>query len=98
MSTHAISSSGRAVQPRKEPKPHRRRWLVLVAIAGFVLLLVILKSAQIATLIGFGKRAQKAGPPPETVGTASATAQTWDQTLDAVGSVTAARGVSISND
>jgi len=76
----------------------RRKWLVLGLVLVFVLILVGLKGAQIATLIGFGKKAQQAGPPPETVSTANATRQTWDETLDAVGSVMSARGVSISND
>jgi membrane fusion protein, multidrug efflux system len=40
----------------------------------------------------------KAGPPPETVGTAVAQTQVWEGTLSAVGSVTAAKGVVLSND
>ena len=68
---------------------------------GLVLLIAILaglKGAQIAKLIGFGKKAQAAGPPPETVNTAVAKEQSWEQTLRSVGSVAAARGVSISSD
>jgi membrane fusion protein (multidrug efflux system) len=45
-----------------------------------------------------GKQMQAAGPPPESVGTAFAEEQTWEGTLSAVGSITAARGVTLSND
>lgn len=61
-------------------------------------LLVGLKAAQIGTLMKAGKQAQKSGPPPEAVSTFVALKQDWEQTLDAVGSVVAGRGVSISND
>jgi membrane fusion protein (multidrug efflux system) len=57
-----------------------------------------LKGAQIASLVAFGKRAERAGPPPEAVSTAVASEQTWEETIESVGSVTAARGVTISND
>jgi membrane fusion protein (multidrug efflux system) len=98
MATHAITTTGGAAPPRRQRRRPRARWLVLAAVVGFVLLLLVLKGAQIATLIGFGKRAQKAGPPPETVSTGMAVEQTWDQTVNAVGSIASARGVTISND
>jgi membrane fusion protein (multidrug efflux system) len=41
---------------------------------------------------------QKAGPPPEVVSTSVAVSQAWGGSLTAVGSITAAKGVSISND
>jgi membrane fusion protein, multidrug efflux system len=73
------------------------------AIAAGICLLVIgvlagLKFAQISALIRSGKAAQAAGPPPQAVGTDVATAAVWQSVFEAVGSVTAARGVTISND
>ncbi|MBC8132321.1 MAG: efflux RND transporter periplasmic adaptor subunit, partial [Deltaproteobacteria bacterium] len=56
------------------------------------------KFAQISSLIRFGKAAQAAGPPPEAVGTAVAKGGAWESVLEAVGSVAAGRGVTISNE
>jgi membrane fusion protein (multidrug efflux system) len=84
-------------------KPTRRRKLVraLIVAAGlFVLLggLVAVKASQIKMLIGFGEQMQKAGPPPEVVGTAVAESQDWEGTLSAVASVVSSKGVDLSND
>ncbi|HEV3030902.1 MAG TPA: efflux RND transporter periplasmic adaptor subunit [Polyangia bacterium] len=73
------------------------------AIAGGICLVVIgvlagLKFAQISALIRSGKAAQAAGPPPQAVGTDVAATGVWQSVFEAVGSVTAARGVTISND
>ena len=85
-----------------DPAPRRSRTRLYVAVAvGLVVLvglLVVVKGAQIGKLIAFGKEAQKAGPPPEAVGTFTARKETWEETLSSVGSVTSARGVTISND
>jgi membrane fusion protein (multidrug efflux system) len=67
---------------------------LLAVIAG----LASIKYQQIATLIGFGKTAMAAGPPPEAVGTATSHEDTWEGTLSAVGSIAAAKGVAVSND
>lgn len=72
-----------------------------VPILGLVVLvagLVAIKFTQISTLMNLGKEMAKAGPPPETVGTASAQTQAWEGTLSAVGSVAAVKGVVVSND
>src|SRR5689334_22529214 len=66
--------------------------LVLVGV------LVGLKCAQISTIKAFAAKSQKSGPPPETVTTARAQEQSWDRTLDTVGSVATTRGVSIGNE
>jgi membrane fusion protein (multidrug efflux system) len=71
------------------------------AIAASICLIVIAalagtKFAQISALIRSGKAARAAGPPPEAVGTAIARGGAWDSVFDAVGSVAAARGVTIS--
>src|SRR5262249_51803847 len=49
-------------------------------------------------LIHAGELAERAGPPPEVVGTSVAAEQSWEGTLAAVGSVTAVRGVAVSNE
>ncbi len=49
-------------------------------------------------LVSSGKQAQKAGPPPESVSTAPTRQDTWGAMLSAVGSVAAAKGVTLSND
>lgn len=75
-----------------------RYLLSLVALLALVTGLATVKYKQISLLISTGHAMAKAGPPPEAVGTALAKADTWQETLDAVGSVAAARGVTVSND
>ena len=73
----------------------------LIVILGLVALvggLVAIKGAQIGMLMGMGKAMQKAGPPPEVVGIATAQKQTWENTLTAIASVVTAKGVALSND
>lgn len=73
----------------------------LVAIATVVVVIAALagvKYKQISTLIGFGQAMAKAGPPPEVVGTAVAKEEKWQGTLSAVGSVSAAKGVTVTNE
>jgi membrane fusion protein, multidrug efflux system len=77
--------------------------MVRYAIAVFGLIVVIaglagIKAQQIGSLIKMGKEAEKTGPPPETVATVFSGRQSWEGTLSSVGSITAARGVSVSND
>lgn len=73
----------------------------LLAIAGLLAIvgvLVGIKFTQISSLMKMGKEMQKSGPPPEAVSAAVATEQDWEGTLSAVGSVAAAKGVSVSNE
>lgn len=72
--------------------------LTVLGILVVVGLLAGIKGAQIAKLIGFGKQATAAGPPPEAVSTALAVEQEWEELIAAVGSVTTARGVAVSTD
>jgi membrane fusion protein, multidrug efflux system len=84
-----------------EPSQHRSVVRYLLPILGLLLLvggLVTVKFSQISSLISAGKEYQKNGPPPEIVSTAPAQTQTWEGTLTAVGSIAAAKGVTISND
>jgi membrane fusion protein (multidrug efflux system) len=60
--------------------------LVLVALAG-------VKVLQIGKLIAFGK---SFSPPPETVSTAVAKEDKWQETIPAVGSISAVQGVKIT--
>lgn len=69
--------------------------LALLALVGG---LAGVKYKQISMLMAAGKRAEKIGPPPEAVGTAIARPDTWGDSLEAVGSIAAARGVTLSND
>ncbi len=66
--------------------------LLIVGTLGFV------KFSQISSLIAMGEEMQKAGPPPESVGTAVAEAQQWEDTLSAVGNVASVKGVALSSE
>lgn len=93
------ANAGMDVAPHR-PRRGRRKPYLFVALGLLLLVgaLAALKGAQIGTLIKFGKRAQAAGPPPETVSSFLAQEQTWNETLESVGSVSSSRGVSIGND
>ncbi len=67
---------------------------VLVIIGG----LVAIKATQIGGLIKMGKEYEKNGPPPEAVSTAVAEDKVWESTVDAVGTISTARGVAIANE
>ena len=56
------------------------------------------KACQFAALAEQGAEAERAGPPPEAVGTFRVVSQTWPITLEAVGSLTSARGLSVRNE
>lgn len=73
----------------------------VLTILGIILVIGVLvgiKGAQIAKLIGFGKQMEASGPPPEAVSTAIAEEQEWEELITAVGSVTTARGVALSTE
>jgi membrane fusion protein (multidrug efflux system) len=72
--------------------------VVVVALLGLVGGLGSVKYKQISSLIAMGHAFEKSGPPPEAVGTAMSTKDAWQESLDAVGSVAPARGVTVSND
>lgn len=69
--------------------------IVLVAIVGG---LGGVKFRQIQTLLHAKETQEKMGAPPETVGTAIATEESWEGTISAVGTVAAVRGVAVSNE
>jgi membrane fusion protein (multidrug efflux system) len=75
------------------------RYLIPIVVMLAVLLgLGSVKFKQISGLIHAGELAAKAGPPPEVIGTAIAKEDAWEGVLSAVGSVTAVRGVAVSNE
>ena len=76
----------------------RRSIVILLGLVLVVAILAGIKGKEIGTLIGFGAQAAKSGPPPEIIGTAIARQDHWDSTLSAIGSVTAQRGVAVSNE
>jgi membrane fusion protein (multidrug efflux system) len=61
-------------------------------------LLLGIKGAQIAKLIGMGKQMQQSGPPPEAVGSAVAKQESWATTVSAVGTISGLRNVALSNE
>jgi membrane fusion protein, multidrug efflux system len=93
-----VAAGSDAPHPPPRRAPVRRYVLTAVGLVLLVLVLVALKAAQIGKIVAFAREAQAAGPPPETVNSYVAQAESWDETLRSVGSVAAARGVSISND
>jgi membrane fusion protein (multidrug efflux system) len=75
-----------------------RTLLVALSLVLLVGGLASVKYKQISSLISFGHAMEKAGPPPEAVATTQAKGDSWQESIDAVGSVTPARGVTVSND
>ena len=69
---------------------------IIFVILGLILLIAVLaavKGMQIRAMIAQGK---KAVPPPETVTTAVARSELWENALTAVGSLTAVQGVTVA--
>lgn len=72
--------------------------LTILGVLALVGTLAFIKVDQIKTLIKFGETAKAAGPPPEVVATAQTRSDNWSGSIAAVGTVIAARGVTISNE
>lgn len=72
--------------------------LVVVGLLLVIGALVAVKGKQIGSLIAMGKQMEKSGPPPEAVASAVAKQESWQGTISSVGSVTAAKGVAVSNE
>ncbi len=73
-----------------------KRMVQMLAIVGvFVAIVGFVKFQQIKTAIAAGK---SWAPPPEAVTTITAKQQSWQATIDAVGSVAPIRGVTLSAD
>lgn len=72
--------------------------IAIVGIVAVIAALAGIKAKQIGSLIAFGKQMEVSGPPPEAVATVTIERDTWEGTLSAVGSVTSAKGVTLSNE
>ncbi len=71
------------------------------AVLGVVALLAALggvKAAEIGKLVSFGKKAQAAGPPPESVATTRVARQSWEATISDVGTAMSSKGVTLSSE
>jgi membrane fusion protein, multidrug efflux system len=73
-------------------------FIAILMVLGLLGTLGGLKAAQIQSLMAFGEQAQKAGPPPESVGTARVEQRTWPRQRRAVGTLVSGRGVAVSAD
>ena len=68
-------------------------WIAIASVVGVIVLLLLIKGAQIATMISAGK---KMVPPPETVTSAVVKEEDWAPTLRAVGSISPVQGAIVS--
>jgi membrane fusion protein (multidrug efflux system) len=75
-----------------------RTLFVILALLAVVGGLAAVKYKQIASLISASHAMEKAGPPPEAVGSFVSRQDTWQESLEAVGSIAPAKGVTLSND
>ena len=75
-----------------------RYLVVILGLLAVVGGLAAVKYEQISSLISAAHAAEKAGPPPEAVGSFVSTQDTWQESLEAVGSIAPARGVTLGND
>jgi membrane fusion protein (multidrug efflux system) len=73
----------------------KRMMILLVAMAVFTVALGFVKYQQIRAAIAGAASFQ---PPPEAVTTLTAEEQPWEETLSAIGSLTAVQGVTVSSD
>jgi membrane fusion protein (multidrug efflux system) len=89
--------SNQAIAAERRARP-LRYILVGLGLLVVVLLLAGIKGAQIGSLISMGKKMQKAGPPPETVGSAIAQAQPWETVIAAPGSISGLKSVAVSSE
>jgi membrane fusion protein, multidrug efflux system len=68
-------------------------WIAIASVIGVIILLLLVKGAQIATMISTGK---KMLPPPETVTSTVVKEEDWAPTLHAVGSISPVQGAVVS--
>jgi membrane fusion protein (multidrug efflux system) len=89
----------RRAEARFRHSRHGRGYVVSIGALLLVIgLLAGIKACQIGKLVEFGDTMERAGPPPEAVSSATAQIAAWDVTLDAVGSITGAERVAVSNE
>src|SRR6201993_69989 len=92
----AMSKSTTA--PKKRRPPHIRA--ILIAIVLLVVIIGTLGYFKVTQIMGFMALAKSGAftPPPTAVTTTVASQSEWQPTLDAIGSVTAINGVTVSTD
>ena len=73
----------------------KRMWMMLMMTLGFVGVLGAVKVLQIQAMVA---QASSFQPPPEAVTTILARQEQWPATLDAIGTVAAVHGVTVSAD
>ena len=73
----------------------KRMVLMIAAVLAFIAIIGFYKYSQIRTAMAQGKNFQ---PPPETVTSIVAKQEVWDTTLNAIGTVVAVNGVTVSAD
>jgi membrane fusion protein (multidrug efflux system) len=73
----------------------KRMFLMLAVVIAFLAIIGFYKYSQIQSAMAQGAKYQ---PPPETVTSIIATQETWDTTLNAIGTVVAVQGVTVSAD
>ena len=73
----------------------KKIFIALIIVAAALIVLAGVKALQISKLIGFAKTFT---PPPETISSAVAQEQKWQNTLSAVGSISAAQGVTVASE
>ncbi len=73
----------------------KRMWMMLMLTLGFVGALGVVKVLQIQAMVA---QASSFQPPPEAVTTIRASKEQWPATLDAIGTVAAVHGVTVSAD
>jgi membrane fusion protein (multidrug efflux system) len=71
---------------------------ILLALLGLVVVIAALSAVKALQIRAMIAQANEAVPPPETVTTAVATAESWETTLTAVGSLTAVQGVTVASE
>ena len=72
--------TGAGVDPPRESRRRGRRYVpVAIGLLAIVAALAGTKFAQVSTIKAAAARAAKAGPPPETVNSAIASEETWDE-------------------
>jgi membrane fusion protein (multidrug efflux system) len=69
---------------------------IIFSVIGLVIIIAILGAVKALQIVAMVDQGKKFVPPPETVTTATARAESWDTALTAVGTLTAVQGVSVA--
>ena len=78
------------------PSTRRRIVMVLVALLGVVALVALLIFLKIAQFTAMGEMGEAMLPPPPSIATATVESRNWNQTIESVGTLEAAKGVTLT--